>query len=70
MKASPTLSTVSGINLVTEVTAVEWTRPQITDVSIECEEDVLQGCWAASEPLPVEGQCSVPPNGQPCPNFF
>lgn len=43
------------------VIGVTWTRPEVTDVVIECREDVLQGCWSASEPNPIAGKCDFMP---------
>lgn len=46
---------------------MKWSKPQITDVSIECREDVLAHCWSASTPAALEGTC---PTEAPvaCPN--
>lgn len=44
-----------------------WIKPKVTDVTVECREDVLAHCWSASEPAALEGQCPGQV-GQGCPN--
>ncbi len=29
-----------------------WTKPEVTDITIECREDVLADCWSESAPSP------------------
>jgi len=41
-----------------------WERPEILEVELEADEDVLQFCWAPSVPLPDTDMCQI---GFPCP---
>ena len=34
-----------------------WEKPKITDITIECDEDVLADCWSASQPSAIPGCC-------------
>lgn len=34
-----------------------WTKPQVTDVTIECREDILADCWSESATSPISGCC-------------
>ena len=35
----------------------EWQKPEIKEVQLEADEDVLAQCWSPSVPTPVQGQC-------------
>ena len=41
-----------------------WSKPEVTDIRIECTEDMLQGCWSPSAPEPFAFECAFP---QTCP---
>ncbi|HUS80605.1 MAG TPA: hypothetical protein VM283_05005 [Armatimonadota bacterium] len=34
-----------------------WEKPKITDITIECDEDVLADCWSASATNPWAPCC-------------
>ena len=35
----------------------EWQKPEVKEVELETDEDVLAQCWSPSVPTPVQGQC-------------
>ena len=35
----------------------QWEEPRLTEVRLEPAEDVLQGCFGGSLPVPFEGGC-------------
>ena len=37
----------------------EWEKPQIKEVELETDEDVLRQCFSASAPGPFQGECGV-----------
>jgi len=37
-----------------------WTKPEVTDIRIECDENILAACWSASAPEPFQQACQFP----------
>jgi len=35
----------------------EWHKPEVTDVTIECREDILANCWSLSAQSPMICTC-------------
>ena len=35
----------------------EWKKPEIKEVALEADEDVLAQCWSPSVPTPTQGSC-------------
>ena len=47
----------------------EWQKPEIKEVALETDEDVLAQCWSASVPEPMQGHCGLGANLHSCPDF-
>ena len=47
----------------------KWRKPEIKEVELEADEDVLAQCWTASAPTPEQGHCGFGANLNSCPDF-
>ncbi len=50
----------------------EWQKPEIKEVALEADEDVLAQCWSPSAATPLEGHCggmNHEQNSSTCPDF-
>ena len=47
----------------------EWQKPEVKEVALEADEDVLAQCWSSSVPTPEQGHCGFGVNFSSCPDF-
>ena len=56
-----------------DMASKEWQKPEVKEVELETDEDVLAQCWSPSVPTPVQGTCGSTGNNEvkfavPCPD--